>query len=202
MHRFAVLWAALLLALSVGLSISLTYGADAEVGDSEEKIVVGDGFEPFRTAEESVRQGIVRVAEWQMRSAVSGAVGALCGLAGFLLLVRSPTTKREALAGPPILLIPAFAWWVSPAVSVLSAWSGMLSLRWAIATPGIVVSTTLVAAGLVVRIVRAWRDPIEARPLTPRERSRIRALVVLGVLLVAMAALVIFQWRENVANEL
>jgi hypothetical protein len=200
MHRFAVLWAALLLALSVGLSISLTFGADAEVGDSEEKVVVGDAFEPRVTAEESVQQGMVRVAEWQVRSAVSGAAGALCGLAAFLLLVRSPTTKRGALAGLPILLIPAFAWW-APAVSVLSAWYGMLSLRWAIATPGIVVPTTLAATGLVVRIVRAWREPIAARPLTPRERSRIKALVVVGVLLVAMAAFTIFQWRANVASE-
>jgi hypothetical protein len=197
MDRFSVLWAALLLGVSVSVSLVLPLGADAVVGESEERIATEEGDEPLYTAEESVERGILRASEWQLRSAVSGTVGALCGLIAFQLLTRSVTTRRGALGGFVILLIPAFAWLSSPAISMLGAWHTTLPLGWVIVIPGIVASTTLVTAGLVVRAARAWRETVEARPLTPREK----ALLATAVLIVAFAAFSVFQWRWNLARQ-
>lgn len=195
MSRYPVVMAVVMMGVAIAASLGLRSDAEAWIGESGEyHQTAEDTFEPVVTIEESVGQAIQRGSEWRTRSAVSAIVGALLGLVAYQVLLGSRTTRARALASFVVLAIPAFVWWTTPAVpssTFQGGGVGRFDLTWALSTPGVAASTALVAAGLAVRLVRSWREPIEVRPIS----ARVVALSVLSAVTIAFVAAGVLQYR-------
>ncbi len=159
-----IIWGA-----GIGASLLLADANTIRMGETTEVTDNKDGeFVPTYTSESSIRDASQRTGQTEAEIALSTIIGLVSGMAALAVAGRSRLTRRLAIVSGAVFALVAISvagfilvWYARDNEAFVAA-TGTYRLAFAVATPGVIVTTVLALVAIARSIMTSPADRTEA----------------------------------------